>query len=173
MSSTLQPPQQQQQRPRSKSTFSFRSDKSGDVNALNSKPIVNMKDAKRTEKKSRFGKQKSDPNKALTEQQPGSSSRGESCRKQGVSANISVILAMFAQSEQSTLGALKGHQYRDSLGNPIGMLLSFQSSTDHANTSSKLTQIPQTRHVLVWSDPWIPSDLSRPPLIPASRGEHR
>ena len=65
-----QPPPQQ--RPRSKSTFSFRSNK-GDTNELGAKPQISMKDAKRNEKKSRFGGNKKDPNNAVTEMQPGSS----------------------------------------------------------------------------------------------------
>ena len=70
MSTTMQSQPPPQQRPRSKSTFSFRSNK-GDTNDLGAKPKIDMKDAKRTEKKSRFGGNKKDPNAAVTEMQPG------------------------------------------------------------------------------------------------------
>jgi len=70
MSTTMQSQPPPQQRPRSKSTFSFRSNK-GDTNELGAKPQISMKDAKRNEKKSRFGGNKKDPNNAVTEMQPG------------------------------------------------------------------------------------------------------
>lgn len=74
MSAPLASPQERpQQRPRSKSTFSFRSNKSDGNNPLGAQPKVDMKDAKRTEKKSRFGKTKVDPNRALKEAEPGMS----------------------------------------------------------------------------------------------------
>ena len=70
MSTTMQSQPRPEQRPRSKSTFSFRSNK-GETNELGAKPKIDMKDAKRTEKKSRFGGNKKDPNNAMTEMQPG------------------------------------------------------------------------------------------------------
>jgi hypothetical protein len=68
-----QPPPQQ--RPRSNSTFSFRRNK-GDTNELGAKPKIDMKDAKRNEKKSRLGGNKKDPNSAMNEIQPGLSFLG-------------------------------------------------------------------------------------------------
>jgi len=64
------PPERPQQRTRSKSGFSIKSDKS-DSPSFGGKPKYSFKEAKQSEKKSRFGKTKVDPNKALAEAQPG------------------------------------------------------------------------------------------------------
>lgn len=67
----LAPQERPQQRTRSKSGFSIKSDKS-DAPSFGSKPKYSFKEAKQSEKKSRFGKStKVDPNKALAEAQPG------------------------------------------------------------------------------------------------------
>jgi len=68
----LAPQDRPQQRTRSKSGFSIKSDKS-DAPSFGSKPKFSFKEAKQSEKKSRFGKSstKVDPNKALSEAQPG------------------------------------------------------------------------------------------------------
>jgi len=68
----LAPQERPQQRTRSKSGFSIKSDKS-DAPSFGSKPKYSFKEAKQSEKKSRFGRSstKVDPNKALAEAQPG------------------------------------------------------------------------------------------------------
>jgi len=66
----LAPLDRPQQRTRSKSGFSIKSDKS-DAPSFGAKPKFSFKEAKQSEKKSRFGKTKVDPNKALAEAQPG------------------------------------------------------------------------------------------------------
>jgi len=60
---------------------------------------------------------------------------------------------MFAQSEPSTLGNLKGQQYKDSLGNDIRMCLSSTESTVMiVLTRDQPTQMPRTQLDHEWND---------------------
>lgn len=177
-------PQQQQQhqlphegRPRSKSTFSFKSHHShgSDSNRLDKKTSESghARKASDTYKPHLNTTGKADPNAAMNESQPSTFSLSSSW----CCGRIANVLAVAAALEKPTLQSLRSFQHTDKDGNPIGMLLLLllllTASVDQlwANGPQRSLTSPTPRahdgNALS-----IPSVLSRRPSI-VSIGEER
>lgn len=105
--------QRAQARPRPKSTFSFRSDKSSST-ARSSKRETLVESHEEKRKTYLSSTTKANPNAAITEQQPGKSIAQFSISNNP--ANCSVVAAAL---EKPTLASLRGGSYNDQYGNPI------------------------------------------------------
>ena len=127
-----QQPQQQQQpaRPRAKSGFSFRSDKSGgsgNRGHIKKESLAESHDEKRKAHLSVTGK--ANPNAAITEVQPGTGFDWISIFTATNKATVAVAL------QQSTLASLRSSTYADQFGNPIRKWLMYSGSSTAPSNS--------------------------------------
>lgn len=115
----MEQPQQQQARPRSKSNFSFHSDKSRDTP---SRAKHERKESASEKRKTHYDPTtKANPNAAMNEAQPSMpATLLPASTSSGLDSVLANPLTVAAALEKPTLQSLRSFQHSDSAGNPIG-----------------------------------------------------